>query len=283
MFSAGNVIVAVASLDAAARFYTTQLGLTLTHRFGNRWVTIDAGPSYWAAAEPPAGLVLGLQPHTPGYPAPGTRGSVGFGLETCYPLQSLVAPCAARGVRFTSEIVTFEGGACITLDDAEGNTSYLWEVTEDMLPEEDRRRRRGDASSAPAITGGHAIVFVSNMDRAVAFYTEVLGLPLTNRYEDKIATVEAGRTLVIALHPTKPGDPAPGTSGAPRLALHVDEPIDRVLSRLAARGVRVTTGTSGTRDLGATIIEDLDGNPIEVIEAAALRRVDERAAAAARR
>jgi catechol 2,3-dioxygenase-like lactoylglutathione lyase family enzyme len=43
------------------------------------------------------------------------------------------------------------------------------------------------------ITGGNATVFVSNMDRAVQFYTEVLGLKLTNRFGDNWATVEAGK------------------------------------------------------------------------------------------
>ncbi|MCU1262991.1 MAG: hypothetical protein JWO80_5876 [Bryobacterales bacterium] len=34
------------------------------------------------------------------------------------------------------------------------------------------------------ISGGNATVFVSNMDRAVEFYTGVLGLKLTNRFGD---------------------------------------------------------------------------------------------------
>lgn len=284
MFSGGNVIVTVANLDIAARFYTGQLGLTLTHRFGNRWVTVDSGPSCWTTDEAGAGLVLGLQPHTHDDPAPGTRGSVGFGLETYDPLESLVTQFSARGVRFTSDVITFEAGRCIALDDAEGNATYLWEMTEDMVPEEDRRTNGAETIAAsPSITGGHAVVFVSNMDRAVHYYSEVLGLPLTNRYGDKIATVEAGRRLVIALHPTSPEYPSPGTSGAVRIALHVDEPIDRVVSRLAARGVRMANGTHGGREQGSTLIEDLDGNPIELVEERALTRKDEEEAAATRR
>ena len=274
MFSGGHVIVAVASLDTAARFYTEGLGLTLTHRFGKRWVTVDAGPSYWTTDAVGAGLVLGLQPHTPDYPVPGTRGSVGFGLETCDRLESLVTRCSARGVRFTSDVITFEGGKSIGLDDAEGNATYLWQPSEDMIPEEDRGISVAGADAAsPAITGGHAIVYVSNMDRAVRYYTEALGLPLTNRYGDQIATVEAGHRLVIALHPTSPQHPPPGTMGAARIALHADEPIDRVISRLAARGVRIADGTTGGREQGSTLIEDQDGNPIEVVEERELTRL----------
>jgi catechol 2,3-dioxygenase-like lactoylglutathione lyase family enzyme len=32
------------------------------------------------------------------------------------------------------------------------------------------------------ITGGNATVFVADMDRAVRFYTEAIGLKLTNRF-----------------------------------------------------------------------------------------------------
>jgi len=231
-----------------------------------------------------AGLVLGLQPHTNEYAAPGTRGSVGFGLETYDSLESLMATFSPRGVRFTSDIIAFEGGTCVALEDPEGNATYLWEMTEGMLPKEDRRTRAaGTDAAAPAIAGGHAVVFVSNMDRAVHYYSEVLGLPLTNRYGDKIATVEAGRRLVIALHPTSPAYPAPGTRGAARIALHVDEPIDRVVSRLAARGVRLANGKGGAREEGSALIEDLDGNPIELVEEGLLRRKKKKEAAAASR
>ena len=51
------------------------------------------------------------------------------------------------------------------------------------------------------ITGGTATIYVSNMDNAIRFYTEVLGLKLTNRFANHWATVQAGKTLVIGLHP----------------------------------------------------------------------------------
>jgi catechol 2,3-dioxygenase-like lactoylglutathione lyase family enzyme len=45
------------------------------------------------------------------------------------------------------------------------------------------------------ISGGNATVYVSNMDNAIRFYTEVLGLKLTNRFGNHWATVQAGKTL----------------------------------------------------------------------------------------
>src|SRR6266852_2017814 len=89
------------------------------------------------------------------------------------------------------------------------------------------------------ISGGNATVFVSNMDRAVQFYTEVLGLKLTNRFGDNWATVEAGKGLTIGLHPASPKYPAPGTKEARMLGLEVDEPIERAVARLSEKGAQI--------------------------------------------
>jgi catechol 2,3-dioxygenase-like lactoylglutathione lyase family enzyme len=110
------------------------------------------------------------------------------------------------------------------------------------------------------ISGGHATVFVSNMDTAVRFYTETLGLKLNERYGDNWATVDAGPGLTIGLHPASPKYPAPGTNGSMTLGLILTEPIDGVIARLTAKGVRFKGEV--VRDMiGAFIsLEDPDGN-----------------------
>ena len=125
-----------------------------------------------------------------------------------------------------------------------------------------------DAASA-MLSGGHAIVYVSEMDAAVRFYTDVLGLNLTNRYGDKWATVEAGRNLVIGLHPRSPKSPAPGTRGSVMLGLTIDEPIKSVVSRLVERGVRLTGDIVRSETENFVEIEDLDGNALYLWEAVA--------------
>lgn len=95
------------------------------------------------------------------------------------------------------------------------------------------------------ISGGNATVFVSNMDRAVEFYTGVLGLKLTNRFGDHWATVEAGKGLTIGLHPASPKYPAPGTKGAMVLGLEIDEAIDIVVDRLKEKGVKIKGDRAG--------------------------------------
>ena len=115
------------------------------------------------------------------------------------------------------------------------------------------------------ISGGNATIFVSNMDAAVQFYTEVLGLRLTSRFDDHWATVEAGKGLTIGLHPWSPKYPAAGTKGAMMLGLEIDEPIAGVVARLSARGVKFA---SIARDEGGGFVgfDDPDGNPLYLWE-----------------
>ncbi len=117
------------------------------------------------------------------------------------------------------------------------------------------------------IIGGNATVFVSNMDNAVRFYTEVLGLRLTNRFGDHWATVDAGKGLTIGLHPASPKYPAPGTKGSMMLALEIGISIEQATARLTERGVRIG---GIVRDLAGSFAacEDPDGNPICLWEVA---------------
>jgi hypothetical protein len=79
--------------------------------------------------------------------------------------------------------------------------------------------------------------------------------------------VEAGG-LVIALHPQTENTPKPGTKGSIVLGLIANGPIDRVVSRLAERGVRVAGSLNKSELRGYVVIEDPDGNPIYIYEEA---------------
>lgn len=117
------------------------------------------------------------------------------------------------------------------------------------------------------ITGGNATIFVSNMDRAVQFYTEVLGLKLTNRFGDHWATVEAGKSLTIGLHPASTKYPAPGTKGAMMLGFDVDEPLEALVPRLANKGVRILAALIEDGPRRFAHLEDPDGNEIYLSQA----------------
>jgi predicted enzyme related to lactoylglutathione lyase len=116
------------------------------------------------------------------------------------------------------------------------------------------------------ISGGNATVFVSNMDAAVQFYTQVLGLKLSNRFGDNWATVEAGKGLTIGLHPASPRYPAPGTKGAMMLGLEIDESIDGVVARLKEKGVRMNGSILRQEPGNFVHFEDPDGNEIYLWE-----------------
>ncbi len=114
----------------------------------------------------------------------------------------------------------------------------------------------------PKIIGGNTTVFISNMDEAIRFYTEVLGLKLTFRFRDHWATVEAGPGLTIGLHEARPIHPAPGTKGAMLLGLIIDEPIEGVVDRLSKKGVRFTEIVRDEYAGNFVSFEDPDGNPV---------------------
>jgi catechol 2,3-dioxygenase-like lactoylglutathione lyase family enzyme len=273
MISGGNATIYVSDMDSAVRFYTETLGLTLTNRFGNHWATLETTASYWTHGE--AGLTIGLHPASPKRPAPGTAGGIGFGLETYERAEDVLARLSDRGVRITSEIIRYEAGNVFSFLDVDGLPSYVNEFPPNMIPDSDLNgdeEEEGESSST--LPGGHAIVYVSNMDAGIRFYSEKLGMQLTNRYGNNFATVEAGN-FILAVHPKTPNTPDPGKKGSVALGLQVDEPIERVVSRLSERGVRIS-GESAVPDAGRRVeFEDEDGNAIYLWEvtAAASRAV----------
>jgi len=115
------------------------------------------------------------------------------------------------------------------------------------------------------ITGGNATIYVSDMDAAVRFYTEVLGLKLTNRFGNHWATVLAGNTLLVGLHPWKETYPRPGTKGSVQIGLIVSqgETIQQLAARLRGHGVAVS-GIIESQESNYITFEDPDGNPIYV-------------------
>jgi catechol 2,3-dioxygenase-like lactoylglutathione lyase family enzyme len=86
------------------------------------------------------------------------------------------------------------------------------------------------------VAGGNATIFIADMEVAVRFYTEVLGMELTSRYDNHWATVSAGG-FTIGLHPASEKHPAPGTRGATVVGLDLAEPIEAAAERLLALGV----------------------------------------------
>jgi catechol 2,3-dioxygenase-like lactoylglutathione lyase family enzyme len=113
---------------------------------------------------------------------------------------------------------------------------------------------------------------VTDVDRAVTFYTEHLGFGLLQRPGPAIAIVSRGQLHLLLSGPESSGArPMPdGRRQAPggwnRIVLYVDN-LDAILAGLEARGSRfrndVETGPGGRQ----IQVDDPDGIPIELHEA----------------
>jgi predicted enzyme related to lactoylglutathione lyase len=115
------------------------------------------------------------------------------------------------------------------------------------------------------LTTGIATVFVTDMDRSVRFYTEVLGLRLTERFGNHWAQVEAGR-LTIGLHPASAQSPA-GRDGSITIGFALNQKIEDAVSTLQRKGVKFKGAISQDPNAGKfAYFEDPDGNSLYLME-----------------
>src|SRR3954471_2835522 len=112
---------------------------------------------------------------------------------------------------------------------------------------------------------GNITIYVSDMDRAVSFYTEALGLKLAYRFGDHWASVELGKGLTIGLHPASEGNPA-GRKGSMAIGLELTGSIEDAMKKLETKGVKfhgiVNEGKAGK----FAHFEDPDGNSLYLAE-----------------
>ncbi len=118
------------------------------------------------------------------------------------------------------------------------------------------------------IEGGGPTVYVSNMDRAVEFYTEVLGLGLISRYGNEWASVDGGKGLTLGLHPASERMGAPGTLGSINVGFNVTQSIDDVVGTLESRGVTFDGPIKGDANgsIRLAFFGDPDGNSLYLCE-----------------
>jgi len=108
-------------------------------------------------------------------------------------------------------------------------------------------------------TNGIVTLMVADLDRAIRFYTETLGLELTERYGGHWAAVRAPG-LTIGLHPggaPAPQPTAPDGPASPTIGLEVED-LAAAAATLTARGVRVTRRGDGAEALA--FFSDPDGH-----------------------
>jgi catechol 2,3-dioxygenase-like lactoylglutathione lyase family enzyme len=107
----------------------------------------------------------------------------------------------------------------------------------------------------------HVYHWTRDMERAVTFYRDVLGLPLANRAGNEWAEFQAG-PVRLALHGTEePSLPASGT-----VVFKVND-LDEARWALQERGVVFDGEESEVAGLARfATFHDPDGNPMQLIE-----------------
>jgi len=118
------------------------------------------------------------------------------------------------------------------------------------------------------IKGGNATLYVADMDRAVRFYTEKLGLSLKSRSGNEWAEVDAGDGMVIGLHPAGPHSPRPGSHGATQIGLNVQGDLESEVARLRKQGVKFHGDIKSDPGIKLAFLEDVDGNTLYLCQTA---------------
>jgi catechol 2,3-dioxygenase len=125
------------------------------------------------------------------------------------------------------------------------------------------------AAIDPRVDIGHVHLKVADIDRALAFYSGVLGFELTTRFGDQAAFISAGgyhHHLGLNTWESKNGPPAPpGTTGLYHTAIRY--PDRKTLADALRRVLEAGIPIDGASDHGvseAIYLRDPDGNGVEL-------------------
>lgn len=126
-----------------------------------------------------------------------------------------------------------------------------------------------DYRASPGMSIGHAHLKVSDLERSIAFYRDVIGLDLMQRYGTQAAFMSAGgyhHHLGLNTWESRGGPRPPrGTTGLYHVAFLFPDraALGRAIANVAEKGVKLT----GAADHGvseAVYLDDPDGNGIEL-------------------
>jgi catechol 2,3-dioxygenase-like lactoylglutathione lyase family enzyme len=112
------------------------------------------------------------------------------------------------------------------------------------------------------IEAGNVTLMVSDFERAVAFYVDVLGLQLGARYGNEWAECRARDGFTIGLHPARDGHVAAGTA---RIGFTVPD-LDEAIGKLEQFGVEFAGPVVEEAALRRADFADPDGNPLYLVQ-----------------
>ncbi|MDX1613517.1 MAG: VOC family protein [Candidatus Promineifilaceae bacterium] len=124
-----------------------------------------------------------------------------------------------------------------------------------------------------------AVLYVSDLDRAARFYTEVLGLPLTAAFgEARFLQTGQDSTLILfdaeGISARESDIPAHGATGPGHVALAISpDEMDDWRQRLEEHGVTIEHEQDWPQGTHSIYFRDPDRNSLELIAADHYRRV----------
>ncbi len=109
-------------------------------------------------------------------------------------------------------------------------------------------------------------LLVADLERAITFYRDVLGLPLLDR-EERCALFDAGNDALFELWPTGIASSSPKGAGCQslRVAFRVEN-LDEAISELRGRGVEFLGEIGEYEGTRWIHFVDLEGNRLELKE-----------------
>lgn len=115
----------------------------------------------------------------------------------------------------------------------------------------------------------HVAVRAADIEKAVEFYTDVLGfreeMRLTFEDGSYLVQVRAGDSIVELFGGGRPGGEDRGEVGYTHIALKVDS-VDTEHKRLSELGYEFHVEPQDVQGIRCAFFRDPDGNPIELIE-----------------
>jgi catechol 2,3-dioxygenase-like lactoylglutathione lyase family enzyme len=124
-----------------------------------------------------------------------------------------------------------------------------------------------------------AVLYVSDLDRARQFYTDVLGLPVTSQFEDACFLQTGSDSTLILFDREKLATrvsviPAHGAQGRGHVCLAIPpEQMDRWRERLIAHGVAIEHERDWSLGTHSIYFRDPDDNSLELIDGRHYQRV----------
>jgi predicted enzyme related to lactoylglutathione lyase len=108
-------------------------------------------------------------------------------------------------------------------------------------------------------------IFISDMDNAVRFYTEVLGMKLEYRFDNDWASLKTNDGVNVGLHPASKESPA-GRKGSITIGFEVSESIENAVAAMKAKGVKFVGSIADDGEVKAAHFVDPDGNEMYIVE-----------------